>query len=75
MRFRLVKYLLKLNSFSSSRVWYRVYVWRVRFEPLPKSNWNENVIIVESESGTVAFFATHHHFARATGCRMTHRFC
>lgn len=28
---RRVKYRLKWNSFSSSSVWYRVYVWRPRF--------------------------------------------
>lgn len=31
MRRRLVRYRLKWNSFSSSRVWYRVYVCRPRF--------------------------------------------
>lgn len=31
IRLRLVKYLLKWNSFSNSRVWYRVYVCRPRF--------------------------------------------
>lgn len=31
MRRRRVRYRLKWNSFSSSSVWYRVYVWRPRF--------------------------------------------
>ena len=32
-----VKYRLKWNSFSNSKVWYRVYVWRVRLGPCPPS--------------------------------------
>lgn len=37
IRRRRVRYRLKWNSFSSSNVWYRVYVCRVLFGPWPES--------------------------------------